>query len=78
MEVFGASLKSQAGSKDPETKKALKGYSRALITLFSETFSDQTSSFQSAIANHALKIFLYLRNATNLKDVVKNEVSTYS
>ena len=74
MEVFGASLKSQTGSKDPESKKGLKGYSRLLITIFSEIFSDQENKFQSAIANHAIKIFLYLRNAANLKDVVRKEV----
>ena len=71
--MFGVSVRTQAGSKDPETKKALKGYSRVLPPLFN--VADEASALTTAVADHVLLVFLYLKDVSNCRDAVKNEVS---
>ena len=73
LQLFGVSVRTQAGSKDPETKKALKGYSRLLPLLFS--VAEDASALTTAVADHVLLVFLYLKDVSNCRDAVKNEVS---
>merc|ERR1712130_136000 len=71
LQLFGVSVRTQAGSKDPETKKALKGYSRVLPPLFN--VADEASALTTAVADHVLLVFLYLKDVSNCRDAVKNE-----
>ena len=72
LQIFGVSLRTQVGTKDSETKKALKGFSRILPGMFK--VSDDVSPLQLAIANHALLVFVHLKDVTSCRDVVRTEV----
>ena len=75
LQVFGACLKAHIGTKDPVTKKPLKGFSRILPGMFDLSWDD-ASLLQRAVANHALMVFALLKDVSNCRDHVRAEVSS--